>query len=102
MSKISATVVLGCAAMLAVTGLVLTGHCDAAELGVVATLAAQLLNLVWSAHIEVKVNGNLTKLINAKTIPDLVSGVESVIQHNITITSDGNASETPTDIPDGK
>ena len=81
MSKLTAGTIIGVAALGAVVALITTDHGDIADIGVVMTLAAQLLNLVFTSHVELKVNGNLSKLIEAKTqrdTPTEVSAAPSV------------------------
>lgn len=86
MQKPTALVIVGSVAIVSVAGLIMTGYGDIANIGVVCTFAAQVLNLINTAKVSVKVNGNLSKLIEAKTIPDLSGplGQGVTIRHEIT------------------
>ena len=67
-----------CVAMVCVTALALCGHSDATVIGVIVSLAIQLLTLGKTHTVAVRVNGHMTRLIEAVTHSSIEGATDSV------------------------
>lgn len=71
MDKRLAAVILGVTSIIGVVALSIEGHDAVTQSGIIVAMVLQILNLVLTAHVETKVNGNLSALIAQKTLtPD--------------------------------
>lgn len=59
-----------CVAIICLTVLIALGTSDAITLGVISTLVLQVLNYLSTHTVAKRVNGHMTALIKAKTVPD--------------------------------
>lgn len=68
MDKRTSAVAIGGLAIVAETVLIALGRVDIAALSIVPTISLQVLNLIYTGHVDTKVNGQMTALVEAKTI----------------------------------
>lgn len=68
MDKRTGTVVLGVTSLISVVVLAVMGHASETMAAIIVTMTLQILTLLQGVHVEGKVNGNLSRLIDAKTL----------------------------------